>query len=617
VQHLGGAQRAGVPRVGRLPAQLGGFLHLRRALENAVAAARQADAAARAHAGDLERAAEMQKAAELRWQAADTRDTRALRTAEVLHAAAADAERAAAELLAAEEKTRAADLDLADKSRAKAHAVEAAEKADRQLRRAALEDRWREVKTLTAVLTETEAALAGPDAATLDALKSAAGDLARAQAAAPTLTLFYEAGASPLSLGAAPLRDGVSVPVEGRMSLLIPGTGRLEIALPEKVQTLADAKAAFDAALGAAGQADLEAAEQAADARRAAEHQRAQAEMRLAALAPDGIAALEAERAALGTDPVEDTAAAEAALSAARTALEEADTAAALAGAAHTAARDEEAHRATANAAAQERLNAAKAAVEEAEPANPDDTAEALRNLQEAERVHRQMAKAAPDVARAAAATRDAEHALRTATKRITDLKETLAGIEGRIDALSQHAILDDRAAAEERRDAAQAALDRISFELAVLSRLEGAVAKARDTARARILTPVLGEVAALLPDILPEARLSLDPETLRAQTLVRGGVEEPVDRLSGGTAEQLAVLVRLAFARLMAREGRHAPLILDDALVYADDRRIAAMQALLLGEAERQQIIVMTCRERAFADMPATRLCLQPVDWG
>jgi hypothetical protein len=55
----------------------------------------------------------------------------------------------------------------------------------------------------------------------------------------------------------------------------------------------------------------------------------------------------------------------------------------------------------------------------------------------------------------------------------------------------------------------------------------------------------------------------------------VRGGQEEEVDCLSGGMREQLSVLTRLAFARLLTRDGRPAPVILDDALVYSDDDRI------------------------------------------
>ncbi|AJD46340.1 chromosome segregation/condensation domain-containing protein (plasmid) [Rhizobium gallicum bv. gallicum R602sp] len=73
----------------------------------------------------------------------------------------------------------------------------------------------------------------------------------------------------------------------------------------------------------------------------------------------------------------------------------------------------------------------------------------------------------------------------------------------------------------------------------------------------------------------------------------MRNGQEEDVDRLSGGMREQLSVETRLAFARLLARDGRPAPVILDDALVYSDDDRIEKMFGALHRQLRDQQIIV------------------------
>jgi len=44
---------------------------------------------------------------------------------------------------------------------------------------------------------------------------------------------------------------------------------------------------------------------------------------------------------------------------------------------------------------------------------------------------------------------------------------------------------------------------------------------------------------------------------------------------LAGGTIEQIAILTRLAFARLFARRVRHRPIILDDALIFLNNDRI------------------------------------------
>jgi uncharacterized protein YhaN len=81
--------------------------------------------------------------------------------------------------------------------------------------------------------------------------------------------------------------------------------------------------------------------------------------------------------------------------------------------------------------------------------------------------------------------------------------------------------------------------------------------------------------------------------------------------RLSDGTQEQLAVLVRLAFARLLAETGSPAPLILDDALVYADDHRIARVFEALRLAARTHQVLVLTCRERAFAGLGGHRAAI------
>lgn len=77
---------------------------------------------------------------------------------------------------------------------------------------------------------------------------------------------------------------------------------------------------------------------------------------------------------------------------------------------------------------------------------------------------------------------------------------------------------------------------------------------------------------------------------------------------------EQLAVLTRLAFARLLASEGQPTPVILDDALVYSDDDRIERMFDALHRQGHDQQILVFSCRQRAFASLGGTMLHM--TDW-
>ena len=108
---------------------------------------------------------------------------------------------------------------------------------------------------------------------------------------------------------------------------------------------------------------------------------------------------------------------------------------------------------------------------------------------------------------------------------------------------------------------------------------------------------------------------LRFDETSLLPAELERGGVAEPAAILSGGMREQLALLTRLAFARLLARGAQGAaPVILDDALVWSDDDRIERMFNALHRQARDLQILVLTCRQRAFERLGGRPLRM--VDW-
>ena len=77
-------------------------------------------------------------------------------------------------------------------------------------------------------------------------------------------------------------------------------------------------------------------------------------------------------------------------------------------------------------------------------------------------------------------------------------------------------------------------------------------------------------------------------------------------------TQEQIAVLVRLAMASMLAERGQTVPVILDDALVYCDDDRIKRMFDALSRAGKRQQVIVLTCRLHTFAQLGGHTLRVQ-----
>ncbi|WP_298325502.1 hypothetical protein [Asticcacaulis sp.] len=193
-------------------------------------------------------------------------------------------------------------------------------------------------------------------------------------------------------------------------------------------------------------------------------------------------------------------------------------------------------------------------------------------------------------------------------------LAQTLAELTGRIGAQSEHAVEENLQETLEKLREADAQVARYTHQVAVLDRLRGALNAARTNAREQYFEPVLGELRPLLGLLFDDANVVFDDETLMPSVLRRNGLEEPIPVLSGGMREQLTILTRLAFARLLAKQGRPAPLILDDALVYSDDDRIEKMFDALHRQARDQQIIVFSCRQRAFSQLGGNRLILR--DW-
>jgi len=69
--------------------------------------------------------------------------------------------------------------------------------------------------------------------------------------------------------------------------------------------------------------------------------------------------------------------------------------------------------------------------------------------------------------------------------------------------------------------------------------------------------------------------------------------------QLSGGTADQLYLALRLALLDLVTAGQERLPLLLDDPFVQYDDRRTAAAMAYLAEAARERQVVLLTCHRR------------------
>jgi uncharacterized protein YhaN len=234
--------------------------------------------------------------------------------------------------------------------------------------------------------------------------------------------------------------------------------------------------------------------------------------------------------------------------------------------------------------------------------------AEAQEGLRLAEAALGDVTAAAPDLDTATAEVKRAEDAVEAARKERAQAGERLAALTSEIRTLAGHGIEERRDELQGQLDEARTAESRLARQAAALTRLQSALDSERDAARDTYFGPVQQELIPLLSILHRDAQLSFDSDTLLPSGLTRGADAETLEDLSGGTREQIAILTRLAFARLFARQGQHMPIVLDDALVYSDDDRIIRMFTALTRVAQDQQIIVFSCRQLAFQDLGGAR---------
>ncbi len=446
---------------------------------------------------------------------------------------------------------------------------------------------------------------------------------------AAAVTMAYTSGRTHgVSLGAETLPDGERRSIPDGARLEIEGIGQLTIHPGRRAdgETLATAEDELALALSAAGMDSIDDARASALRRRESEGLRRDAEAALQGIVPKGIDALRGQIAALPQpmDSGDDLPTAEDAQEADQTARKALADARKIHDDERTAVGRTEKTAARASAAAESakarvaRATAALAGIDdpETERAGRREALSELRvQLAGMARQREAIAATAPDLDAVETALERARSIVARAEKDRERIRLDLTKLDTSIEIQAGEAVDEELADVDARLEVAQRTLDDLQFEVAVLTKLDGALEAARASARDRYVEPVLMELGPLLQLLWPEAELRFDAERVLPTTLVRAGTEEDFDILSGGTQEQIALLVRLAFARMLAKTGAPAPVILDDAIVYTDDDRIERMFDALTRQARDLQIIVFSCRQKAFRDLGGRSLDIGPAD--
>ena len=452
---------------------------------------------------------------------------------------------------------------------------------------------------------------------------------------APRIRINYVAAAlGRISLDGEPLPDGVELRATKPMTLTIAGIGEISIAGADNddvsAATLAALQERRDSLLAQLSTSSVDAARRLLAERRDGEAALLAMRGQLRALAPDGLAELEARIAQeqfLAADaadlPVAERAMSaeacqsrlmtlEGQVSATRSRLEQLrrDAEALSAALAGLKARCE---------VSRERL-AVLARVIPSVSTCAQERDGLLRARQEASAAsagalmdHKALAASTPEAAMLPRWRQEADAlrgALKTGERERQSVATEIAGLEGQLSGHSQ-----DDAGIELRVRALEGALGRAEADVAyherevqILKLLDEALGAAALGMRQRLLGPVINRLQPYVDEVLPGARIEHGSGLAPAE-LARDGAVERLDVLSHGTQEQVAILARMGLARLLADTGHGLPLVLDDALVYSDDDRIGAMGRALERAAGHHQVIVLTCRSQAFASAAATRL--------
>lgn len=496
--------------------------------------------------------------------------------------------------------------------------------------------RLEQVEAKRGALEEAEAQLAlvriPPDA--IEALQALEIELsglrAVAEAARPSVVVDYAGDArGEVTMDGAPLHGGQERSYAGQTQLVVPGIGVISLrsnrapAGDSRTEKAEERQRALLASMGVATLSQARA--------RQAQAQQIDARIRelkgsLSSLAPAGLAKLREEVAAQAlagaelAEPEGDPAALRAALvaaererSQARLALREAEPGRGRAEESVVAAettlatlRAEQAHL-DAQLGPEDQRGARERALSE-------ELAQRSRQADEAAARTAELQGSAVDLGSAEAALKRARSVQSGIEQQIVALREVIAGLNAEIRARSDEAVEESWRETADALSAAQRRIAAFEKEIATLQRLSTALDAARTQARDLYLKPVMAELGPLLRLLFDDVSVTFDERTLLPQRISRNGQEEDVERLSGGMREQLSVLTRLAFARLLARDARPAPVILDDALVYSDDDRIEKMFDALHRQSRDQQIIVFSCRQRAFQRLGGNTLAM--VDW-
>lgn len=179
--------------------------------------------------------------------------------------------------------------------------------------------------------------------------------------------------------------------------------------------------------------------------------------------------------------------------------------------------------------------------------------------------------------------------------RELEEARRRRLALRARLEAADVEGLDEAIAEAEAELDRARDHLDDLERRADTWKLLHRTLQRARTERQSELLDPLRQRVTEWVRRVVPETHdLELD-ETLSIEAARREEtIRETFDQMSGGSNEQLGLLVRIALADLIDEASSH-PLVLDEPLTATDDARFEALVSVLNEATDRFQVLLTT----------------------
>lgn len=226
------------------------------------------------------------------------------------------------------------------------------------------------------------------------------------------------------------------------------------------------------------------------------------------------------------------------------------------------------------------------------------------------ERVRDLEAKLPPpdrDPERRAASLAQDEQRVQTELDKV---EEQVIGLRTLIERAAAEGLYGKLAKEEEALVAARARYDRAEGEARATKLLRDLIDGRRRAITSALTRPVEERVTSLFGRVTSreKRRISFNDHLEPAAFSVERADGLPLEDLSGGAREQLALVTRLALAQYLAQDERML-FVLDDTLVQSDPDRHERFLAILKEAAESLQVVLLTCHPERYQGLKAAKI--------